>query len=190
MIGRLDGIVLLDRAGHGYGHQMTFAFDPDALLASLPRREVRSFGPEVAFRSTGRRIAPEGSALHEKGAYNGFTGRERYRTADLSNWLARIGCTKRPATCDICRAPADDEHAEDYYDLTSWIGPCRRCHRSALHGRFVRPAKWFDLLDASEVPEGHWARLVSQEPFDLAGLLRQRGHEEPIKADYALEHGE
>lgn len=168
---------------------MTFSFDPDALLAALPRREVRAFGPEIAFRATERRTAPVGSAVFEPGAYNGFTDRERYRTADLSNWLAKVGSTQRPSDCDLCRAPADDEHAENYYDLTSWIGLCRRCHRSALHGRFERPAKWFTLLDASEVPEGHWARLVSLEPFDLAGLLRDRGWQEPIKADYAPSAG-
>lgn len=168
---------------------MALSFDPDALLAALPRREVRPFGAEVVFRSTGRRVAPQGSALFEDGAYNGFTDRERYRTADLSIWLAKVGSTERPTTCDICSAPADDEHAESYYDLSSWIGMCRRCHRSALHGRFKRPGKWFDLLDQNEVPDGHWARLVSLEPFDLAGLLRDRGWEEPIKADYASRNG-
>lgn len=166
---------------------MAFSFDPDALLAALPRREVRSLGPDVVFRSTGRRVAPEGSALFEEGAYNGFTDRERYRTADLSNWLAKVGSTERPSTCDICSAPADDEHAENYYDLASWIGLCRRCHRSALHGRFARPEKWFTLLNTHEVPDEHWARLVSLEPFDLAALLRQRGWEEPIKADYVAD---
>lgn len=164
---------------------MVASFDPDVLLAALPRREVRMFNSEIAVRSTRRREPPVGSRLFDQGAYNGFTDRERYRTADLSNWLAKVGSTERPATCDVCRAPADDEHAENYYDLTSWIGLCRRCHRSALHGRFERPAKWFALLDASEVPEGHWARLVSMEPFDLAALLRDRGWQEPIKADFA-----
>ena len=159
-------------------------FDPDALLAALPHRSVRPFGPEVTIRST-RRPTPEGSALFDKGAYNGFSDRERYRTADLSNWLAKVGCTERPSVCSICSAPADDEHAEDYYDLTSWIGLCRRCHRASLHGRFARSARWSALLDECQLPEGHWTRLVSSEPFDLAALLRSRGQREPIKADYA-----
>lgn len=165
---------------------MADRFDPDALLASLPRRDVRPLGVDVIVRSTKRRVAPEHSALFEKGAYNGFTDRERYRTADLSNWLAMVGSTERPSTCDICSAPADDEHAENYYDLTSWIGLCRRCHRSALHGRFARPDRWWALLDECEVPVGHWSRLVSSEPFDLAALLRSRGWQEPIKADFIL----
>ena len=96
--------------------------------------------------------------LAEAGAYNGFSHRERYRTADLSNWLVKVGCTKRPDVCDLCKAPAQDEHAENYYDLTSWIGLCQRCHRSALHGRFKRSEKWFALLDAHEVPANHWSR--------------------------------
>jgi hypothetical protein len=160
-------------------------FDPDALLAALPHRLIRPFGPEVIVRSTKRRSPPEGSALFEKGAYNGFTDRERYRTADLSNWLAKMGCMERPQTCDICGAPADDEHAEDYYDLASWIGLCRRCHRASLHGRFARAERWMSLLDSYELPDHHWSRLVSSEPFDLAALLRSRGRREQIKADYA-----
>lgn len=164
---------------------LSFSFDPDALLSALPRRAIVPFGSDVVFRSTGRRVVADESGLWDKGAYNGFTDRERSRTADLSNWLATVGSTKRPTICDICKAPADDEHAENYYDLTTWIGMCRRCHRSALHGRFKRPAKWLALLDESEVPSGHWARLVSLEPFDMATLLRARGSQEPIKADYA-----
>ena len=160
-------------------------FDPDALLAALPRRGIRPFGPEVLVRSTGRRSVPEGSAIDLPGSYNGFSDRERGRTADLSNWLAKVGCTERPDVCDVCGAPADDEHAEDYYDLTSWIGLCRRCHRNILHGRFARPDRWRTLLDEHRLPQTHWARLVSSEPFDLAALLRSRGAKEPIKADYA-----
>lgn len=160
-------------------------FDPDALLAALPNRSIRSFSPEVVVRSTRRRSVPEVSALFLKGAYNGFSDRERYRTADLSNWLAKMGCTERPGRCDICSAPAEDEHAEHYYDLTSWIGLCRRCHRTTLHGRFARPERWLALLDECQVPERHWSRLVSSEPFDLAALQRARGWREPVKADYA-----
>lgn len=159
-------------------------FDPDALLAALPRRIVRPLSPDVIVRSTRQRPVPEGSALMLKGSYNGFSGRERDRTADLSNWLVKMGCTERPHTCDICRALADDEHAEDYYDLTTWIGLCRYCHRTVLHGRFMRPERWLALLDEHQIPEGHWSRLVSSEPFDMAALLRSRGAREPIKADY------
>ena len=164
---------------------MMHQFDPDALLAALPRRDVHPFGKEVVWRSGRTPVAPVGSAISDTGSYNGFSHRERYRIADLSNWLAKVGSTKRPSVCDLCGSEAHDEHAENYYDLTSWVGMCRRCHRSALHGRFKRPEKWFALLDACEVGQGHWARLVSMEPFDMAGLLRQRGWREPVKADYA-----
>lgn len=160
------------------------SFDPDALLSALPRRSVRPLGPEIILRSGTRPPAPAKSALFEKGSYNGFTDRERYRTADLSNWLVSMGCTDRGATCDICKHPADDEHAENYYDLTSWIGLCRRCHRSALHGRFQRRAKWERLLDDHAVSAEHWSRMISPEPFDLADLLRSRGWNEPMKSDY------
>lgn len=160
-------------------------FDPDALLAALPRRVIQKVGSDVVVRSS-RQPEPSGSALLLKGSYNGFSARERYRTAELSKWLAKVDSTERPHRCDICNADADDEHAENYYDLSSWIGLCHRCHRSALHGRFARPERWSALLDSCEVPETHWARLVSGEPFDLATLLRSRGWREPIKADYSL----
>lgn len=160
-------------------------FDPDALLAALPSREVRAFGPDVVIRAAKRPAIAKESALFDRGAYNGFTDRERYRTANLSNWLAKIGSTLRPTTCDICRAPARDEHAENYYDLTSWIGLCPRCHRTALHGRFARPDRWLALLDKCQLPDHHWSRLVSNTPYDLAALLRSRGWQEPMKSDYA-----
>lgn len=164
---------------------LAIGFDPEALLSALPRREVRQIESDgIVTRLIKRPQLPPGSALLMKGSYNGFSDRERYRTADLSNWLVKIGSTERPAFCDICSAPAHDEHAENYYDLTTWIGLCRRCHRSALHGRFTRPDRWATLLDECGLPPSHWSRLVSLEPFDLAALLRSRGWQEPIKTDY------
>ena len=160
-------------------------FDPDALIGALPRRSIRPLRSEVIFKST-RRPTPDGSALGLPSSYNGSSNRERDRTAELSKWLAKVGSTERPCECDICSAPADDEHAENYYDLASWIGLCQRCHRASLHGRFARSARWSALLDECQLPKGHWARLVSQEPFDLAKLLRSRGQREPSKADFAL----
>lgn len=164
----------------------TMLFDADALLAALPKRIIRPLGVEAAINSVRRPPVPQSSSVLLKGSYNGFSDRERNRTATLSNWLAKMGCTERPGTCDICQASADDEHAEDYYDLTSWIGLCRRCHRSALHGRFARPERWTALLDEHHVAEGHWSRLVSSTPFDMAALQRARGFHEPIKADYVV----
>ncbi len=168
---------------------MLKTFDVDALLAALPRRSVRPLPAGVVVRRVAARPAVEASALGEKGQYNGFSGRERDRTANLSKWLAQQGCVERPPLCNICSAPADDEHAENYYDLASWIGLCSGCHRTLLHGRFTRPARWRELLDKHEVPASHWANLVSDEPFDLAGLLRQRGIREPVKLDFQT-HGE
>ncbi len=157
-------------------------FDPDALLAALPRREIHTV--VVAVRRTQAIAMPRHSALGQSGEYNGFTLTERNRTARLSNRLTQLGATARPSNCDICGNPADDEHAESYYDLTRWMGLCKSCHRSALHNRFKRPANWAALLDRFEVPPGHWARLVASEPFDLAQLLRSRGSREPTLADF------
>lgn len=163
---------------------MSANFDPDVLLAALPRRHVRPAPQGTVVRSAAALVMPVTSALGSSGEYNGFSGAERNRTAALSNWLCRLGSVERPATCSICEAAADDEHAENYYDLGTWIGLCRSCHRSALHGRFVRPHKWDALLDRCEIPAGHWARLVAPKPYDMAGLLRSRGCREPRKADF------
>jgi hypothetical protein len=160
-------------------------FDPDALLAAIPCREMRRIADNVLIPTTRGRVVPTGSALGEVEEYNGFSKRERYRLADLSNWLASVGATKRPQSCDICGARAADEHAENYYDLTRWVGLCIRCHRNALHKRFENPARWHALVDANGLKEGHWARLVSMKPFDLAALMRSRGVFEPKREDFA-----
>lgn len=160
-------------------------FDADALLAALPKRSIRPVPAALLVRPAQARAHAQTSALGQKGEYNGFSGRERSRTAGLSNWLVQVGCTERPTNCEICGAPADDEHAENYYDLASWIGLCRRCHRTLLHGRFLRAGRWRELLDRHELLPGHWARFVCDEPFDLAALLRERGLREPVKRDFA-----
>jgi len=102
-------------------------FDPDALLAALPRREVRALEAHIIIRAAKRPLATNASALFEKGAYNGFSDRERNRIAELSNWLAKQGCTERSAICDICRSPARDEHAEHYYDAYTCFSITARC---------------------------------------------------------------
>lgn len=158
------------------------SFVPDALLAALPRREIRL----VQVASSPRRTAalPEQVAAipGEKGEYNGLIKRERDRTARVSNWLALQGATKRAEACDICGAFAADEHAENYYDLTTWIGLCITCHRAMLHKRVARPEIWGDLLQSYEKPSEQWTRLVSPAPFDLASLLRSRGATEPVRS--------
>jgi hypothetical protein len=157
-------------------------FDPDALLAALPKRQIMPVrGGRIRPSSID---PPTASALGQKGEYNGFTGRERDRTAELSKRLIKEGATIRYATCDICGAIADHEHAENYYDLTRWIGMCKQCHVHALHKRFTNPRKWSALLDLHELPETHWSRLVSPRPFDLAQLLRGRGAREPRLGDF------
>lgn len=160
---------------------MSAGFDPDALLAALPRREILPVPSTIMLRSSPPREIPVISGLGQKGEYNGFTKGERDRTAAISNWLVGLGLTVRMSLCDICGVQAGDEHAEDYYDLTSWIGLCRSCHRDLLHKRFGKPERWERLLDQHEVGPGHWTRLVAPQPFDLAALLRARGKREPTR---------
>ncbi|HUO11162.1 MAG TPA: hypothetical protein VMU37_00245 [Caulobacteraceae bacterium] len=148
------------------------AFGPDRLLAALPRREVGLLPAGT--------VVPRRRAFGDGMAYNGFTGKERYRTEGVAKWLADLGAMLRPQACDICRSPADHWHAENYYDLSSWIDLCRRCHVNLLHQRFVRPKAWAVHLDRHSVASDHWSRWVSTQEFDLAGLLRQRGASEPV----------
>ena len=162
-------------------------FDPEALLAAMPRREIRRLPDDFPIAASRPRTEPPVSSLGEKGEYNGFTDRERYRIADLSKWLAAAGVTARPAICEICGGGAKHEHAENYYDLTSWVGLCVGCHVNALHRRFDQPAKWRALLDRYELSEGHWTRLVATEPFDLARHVRLKGQREPMRQDFTLQ---
>ena len=157
-------------------------FDPDALLGSLPLREIKQVG---GVRPRAPQISEVlGSSLGQAGEYNGFTKSERNRTARLSGRLVQLGATTRPSICDICGSGADDEHAENYYDLSRWIGLCKPCHRHALHNRFKRPLTWATLLDRYELPDEHWTRRLPMEPFDLAQLLRDRGAREPKLFDF------
>lgn len=158
-------------------------FDPDALLAALPCREIKPLN--IPVRCGSPKSAISASALTQRSEYNGFAKPERDRTARLSVRLERLGLAPRPLKCELCGEAADDEHAENYYDLSSWVGLCLFCHRTALHNRFRRPERWLQLLDKHELPSDHWSRLVSAEPFDLAKLLRDRGRREPSILDFA-----
>ena len=160
-------------------------FDADALLAALPVRQIK---PISSVRARGLpNKAPLHSALGQKGEYNGFSLLERNRTARLSSRLMELGATIRPSMCDICGGRADDEHAENYYDLSRWVGLCRSCRRHALHNRVARPAKWVALLDQFDLPDNHWSRLLAPEPFDLAQLMRDRGVREPGIIDFVAD---
>lgn len=153
------------------------AFDPDALLAALPRTSI------ALLPST--TVVPKRRSFGDlKTDYNGFTGKERMRTFGVAKWLMDLGAMPRPRVCGICAGPADQSHAENYYDLSGWIDFCRSCH-GRLHRRFTSPGRWSEHLGRHEIPEAHWSRRVSlDEPFDLADLLRQRGAVEPTYSSF------
>src|SRR6185312_1557668 len=98
-----------------------------SLLARLPRRKID--------------LLPAGTSVpHLKASgslsdYNGFTGKERLRKFELAKWLMKQGAMKHSGRCSICGERADQQHAEDYFDLRTWMDICRGCHVS-LHGRF------------------------------------------------------
>jgi len=49
----------------------------------------------------------------------------------------------------------------------------------------ARPDRWISLLEQKQVPPGHCARLVSNEPFDLAALTKSRSLQESVSVDFA-----
>jgi hypothetical protein len=128
-------------------------------------------------------LIPKVRAVGNLSDYNGFTGKERLRTFEVAKWLARIGAMPHSELCSICSQSCDQQHAEDYYDLTTWIDICRGCHQR-LHNRFRLSAAWHRWLDAQLLPTGHWANFMSPTPFDLAALLRSRGRSEPSFVDF------
>jgi hypothetical protein len=148
------------------------SFDPYRLLAALPRRRINMLPAGTAVpRRRGLKVVGN--------PYNGFDAGERSRTHQVSKWLVSKGAMDPGRTCDICVGPTTLSHAEDYFDLSTWIDMCLGCH-ARLHKRFGRLTGWIEHLNRHGVPSEHWTRLVSPEPFDLAGLLRQRGVTEPV----------
>jgi hypothetical protein len=150
--------------------------DADRLLASLPRCRISAI-------PNGTPIPPV-RAVGVLSDYNGFTGKERLRTFEVAKWLAKIGAMPHSLSCNICSAPTDQQHAEDYYDLSTWIDICRGCH-TRLHQRFRFPASWQTWLGARALPEQHWTKHLFTSPTDLAALLRSRGACEPTFQDFA-----
>lgn len=150
-------------------------FDPDVLLAALPRRVIHTL--PLGTKIPGRR------SFGDMSEYNGFSGRERLRTHGVSKWLRSLQAMTHEGDCELCGKQTDQLHAENYFDLTTWLNLCRGCHGS-LHKRFSQPHKWQERLDLHSVAEGHWARLISDVPIDLAELLKQRGAKEPGYSDF------
>jgi len=153
------------------------SFDPDRLLALLPKRSLK--------------LLPKGMQLPRKKSvgilsdYNGFTGKERLRTFEVEKWLISVGSISPSVECHICGRSASARHAEDYYDLTSWMALCHSCH-GRLHKRFSNPRAWHERLEEATLPQNHWARAISSTPFDLAKVLRERGKCEPLHGDFLI----
>lgn len=150
-------------------------FDPDRLLSLLPRRTIALLPIDVA--------PPQKKSVGSLSDYNGFSGKERLRTFQLDKWLVERGALKHEFDCGICSRPANGQHAENYYDLTTWIDLCHSCH-GRLHKRFNNERAWTQRLEEAHVPADHWANAVAFGQFDLAGLLRQRGKREPVYTDF------
>ncbi len=153
------------------------AFDPQGLLDRLPRRPIARLLPSVPV--------PRVRSVGTLSDYNGFTGKERLRTFEVAKWLTRMGAMPYSGRCDLCGGNADQQHAEDYYDLTTWIDICRGCH-VRLHQRFRHSAAWTKWLDNIGYPPDCWARHIAPSPFNLAAYIRERGSVEPSFAHFSF----
>lgn len=151
------------------------SFDPDGLLALLPRRVIIPLPSDTPV--------PRPRAVSDMSAYNGFTGKERLRPFEIWKWLVRLNAVQQGDCCNICGRYSRGQHAEDYYTLVTWMDICDSCHQR-LHKRFSDDRLWLARLDEAHVPATHWSRAVSREPFDLAGLLRGRGGKEAAYSDH------
>lgn len=152
-------------------------FDPDRLLAALPRRDIVVLPANTAL--------PKRRSVSDMMPYNGFTGKERLRPFEIWKWLAKQAAVQQGSSCNVCGRYARGQHAEDYYALESWMEICDSCHQR-LHKRFGDDRLWRARLDEAQVDACHWARLISAQPFDLATLLRSRGAREPDYADFVI----
>ena len=88
------------------------------------------------------------------GPYNGFTGLERARGAQLTWWAIKTGVLPSSTICSIClsREGRLQYHSEDYYDPLHPHAIRVGCHLT-LHRRFRSPRAW-QRLAASNLREG------------------------------------
>ncbi len=144
-------------------------------LAQLPRREIAPLPSHTA--------KPAIKISGKLADYNGFTREERLRTFEIAKWLLKVGAMQHSGQCSICGSAADQQHAEDYFELETWMDICRGCHGS-LHGRFRTPAAWERRLARFSLPADHWAAMLSSRPMDIAAYHRLVGRGEPTPADF------
>jgi len=106
------------------------------------------------------------------GPYNGFTGLERARVAQLIRWAAREGLVAPPAWCSVCGACVGPlhSHCENYYEPLDLHAICVSCHFK-LHRRFRSPRPWRNLVDQYSC-DGSWFSTLSLTPIDMAAALR------------------
>jgi len=104
--------------------------------------------------------------------YNGFTGLERARGAQLIWWAVKAGILQKSDRCSICGKPPSrlQFHSEDYYDPLHPHAICATCHM-LLHRRFRSPAPWQTLV-AKHARAGAWFMDLDLTPINLASELR------------------
>jgi len=106
------------------------------------------------------------------GPYNGFTGLERARGAQIIRWAKSVGLVSAPSSCSVCgvRAARMHLHCENYYEPLDVHPICVSCHVK-LHQRFRSPKPWRALV-ALHGDESAWFSVLSLTPIDMAAELR------------------
>lgn len=156
---------------------MSLAFEIAAYLVGLPKRVIKPLPVGTAI--------PKITSSGKLTDYNGFTAQERLRTFEISKWLIKSGAMQHSGYCSICGAPADQQHAEDYFDLETWMDICRGCH-SSLHGRFRTPAAWDRRVASFALDADHWAKALPTFQIDVAAFHRSSGRPEPTAAEFVI----
>ena len=144
-------------------------------LTSLPRLKIRQLPNEIRIP-----LMPSVKPLIP---YNGFDGYQRTRTWEVAKWLMAHGAMPKPKYCNLCQASADQYHAENYFDFSTYIPVCRSCH-GKVHNRLRNFDTWATRLKSFKLPALHWANALGANPLEIAQWCDANNQLEPTFTDF------
>ena len=147
----------------------------ERLLGALPRLQIGTY-PAGTKIPKQRKV----SALLD---YNGFDGFARNRIWEVCKWLMAGGVMPAPAECDICGGEGTQYHAENYFDLTTYVPICKSCH-SKVHNRLKNFRTWETRRAEFAKSEDHWINRLEPEQLPVAEWCSANNQTEPTFADF------
>lgn len=116
------------------------------------------------------------------GPYNGFSGADRRRGAQLLQFFARNGWTLPPRACSVTGVTRNLKwHNEDYDRPWTALAVSRRAHRF-IHMRFRWPDRWRRFLREEAMPES-WAWSLSEKAVPVSRARTAAEHVEVMLAE-------